>query len=292
MVTREPPYPGAKAQYTGPMGRLSRTMQLARASWEVLKADKELLILPLLSLLATSVVAASFLVPVIHAGRDAGPSNPGPVGGALIFAAYLLLAFITIFFNAALVHAANQRLEGGDPTVRSALAGASRRMGRILPWALLSATVSVVLRAIQERGGIIGKIVSGIAGIAWSLVTFMVVPVLVFENVGVGDALRRSSALFRKTWGENVAAQVGFGLLGFLLVLPAVAVIALAFAVGATFGAFALIAGVLWILLVSMVLSALSGIFQTALYRYASGNAQGVGAFSATDLQAAFAPKR
>jgi hypothetical protein len=265
-------------------------MQLARASWEVLKADKELIALPVLSLAATAVAAGSFLVPMMLVGRADTDQNPAWVILPLAFAAYLVLAYITIFFNAALVHAANQRLEGGDPTIGSALRGAGQRAGRLLPWALLSATVSALLRAAEERGGAIGKVVSGIAGIAWSLVTFLVIPVLVMEDVRVGDALRRSATLFRATWGENVAARVGFGLLGFLLMLPGMAAVAGAFALADTPNPFLIGLGVLWILVVAMVLSALSGIFQTALYRHAAG-LPSTGAFATDDLRAAFVSK-
>jgi hypothetical protein len=282
------------------MGRISRTMQLARASWEVLKADKELIALPLLSFLSTVVVAASFVVPLVWVERGSG-DQPGWWALALGFAAYLVLAYITIFFNAALVHAANQRLEGGDPTVGSALRGAASRAGRLFPWALLSATVSTLLRAVEQRAGALGKVISGIAGMAWSLVTFLVIPILVMEDLRVGDALRRSASMFKGTWGENVAARVGFGLLGFLAVLPGIAAVAGAFALGsssdAVTGAVAvgvnaplLTVGVLWILLAAMVLSALSGIFQTALYRYAAG-LPGRGAFASDDLRAAFGAK-
>lgn len=265
-------------------------MQLARASWEVLKADKELIALPLISLLATVLTAALFLVPIMWVGRSEAQQNPAWVILPVALVAYLVLAYIVVFFNAALVHAANERLEGGDPTIGSALRGAGGRAGRILPWALLSATVSALLRAAEERGGLFGRVLSGAAGIAWSLVTFLVIPVLVIEDVGVGDALRRSGALFRQTWGENVAARVGFGLLGFLLMLPGLAAVAGAFALGDTPNAYLVALGVLWMLVVAMVLSALSGIFQTALYRHAAG-LPATGAFAAEDLRGAFGSK-
>ena len=272
------------------MGRIRRTIELAKASWEVLKADKELLILPVLSFVATLVVAASFLAPVIMSGDGAALEDPGMGGYLLMFIAYVVLAFITIFFNAALVHAANERLSGGDPTVGSALRGAAARVSGILPWAIVSATVSIVIRAIQERGGALGRIAGSIAGVAWSLVTFLVVPVLVIERVGAVAAVKRSGTLFKATWGENVAAQIGFGLLGFLLVIPAVLLVAAAFALGEAIGVAALIVGVVWILLITLVLSALNGIFQTALYRYAAG-VGGDGYFGSGELHSAFAPK-
>lgn len=272
------------------MGRISRTIELAKASWRVLNADKELLLLPVLSFIATLAVAASFLAPILLAGEGTTVEDPGTIGYVLLFVAYVVLAYITIFFNAALVHAANERLEGGDPTLGSALRGAALRAGRILPWAIVSATVSIILRAIEERGGTFGRIASGIAGIAWALVTFLVIPVLVIENIGVMDAIKRSGSLFKRTWGENVAAQVGFGLLGFLAVLPAALVAGAGISAGGAIAFVAITVAVVWALLVAMVLSALNGIFQTALYRYAAG-LDGGGAFSRQELQAAFAPK-
>jgi hypothetical protein len=161
---------------------------------------------------------------------------------------------------------------------------------RILPWALVSATVSVILRALEERAGTLGRIVAGLAGVAWSLVTFLVVPVLVIEDIGVTDAVKRSGAMFKRTWGENVAAQVGFGLLGFVAALPAILIVALAVSAGGTTAFIGIAVAVLWVLAVSMVLSALNGIFQTALYRYAAG-VDGAGSFGGHDLAAAFAPK-
>jgi len=210
------------------MGRISRTLELAGSSWRVLKADKELVLLPVLSLIATVAVAVSFLWPIVSSCTETiGPKSACELGGAdyvIMAVAYVTLAFITIFFNAALVHAANERMDGGDPTVGSAIRGALGKVHRILPWAIVSATVSVILRSLEERAGMLGRIVIGLVGLAWSLVTFLIVPVLVIEDIGVFDAVKRSGALFKRTWGENMAAQVGFGLLGLLAALPAIAI--------------------------------------------------------------------
>ena len=194
------------------MGRISRTFELAGSSWRVLKADKELVLLPVLSLIATVAVAVSFLWPIVSSCTDTvGPKNACELGGTdyvIMAVAYIALAFITIFFNAALVHAANERMEGGDPTVGSAIRGAVGKVHRILPWAIVSATVSVVLRSIEERAGMVGRIVIGLIGLAWSLVAFLVIPVLVIENIGVIDAVKRSGTLFKRTWGEIGRAHV------------------------------------------------------------------------------------
>ena len=276
------------------MGRISRTVELAGASWRILKADKELVILPLVSLLATAAVAFTFIRPLLDScTTDAtGAASCELAGGDYVLLAvmYVALAFITIFFNAALIHAANERMSGGDPGLGSAIRGALVRVHRILPWAIVSATVSVILRTIEERTGWLGRLVAGIIGVAWSLVTFLVIPVLVIEDVGVGQAVKRSGAMFKKTWGENMAAQVGFGLLGFLLLIPGLALAGFGFSQGGSTGAILIAAGVAWVLIVVLVLSALNGIFQTALYRYASG--MGTTAFPDAVMASAFAPKQ
>ena len=206
---------------------------------------------------------------------------------------YVVLAYVTIFFNAALVSAAHERLGGGDPTLGSALAGAASRAGKILPWAIVSATVSTILRAIEERAGFIGQLVAGLARVAWAVVTFLVLPIIVIEGIGVGDAIKKSSQLFKQTWGENLAAQVGFGLLGFLAVLPGIAIVALAAfsGSGAVLGA-GIAVGVVWIVLVAVVIAALGVVFQTALYHFAIDGSLPAGSFSQTTMVAAFAPKK
>ncbi len=276
------------------MGRISRSIELAGASWRILKADKELLILPLLSLLATLATAYTFLRPLLDSCTTDAAGGPScelaNSDYVLLGGMYLALAFITIFFNAALVHAANERMGGGDPGVGSAIRGAMLRVHRIFPWALLSATVSVILRTIEERAGVIGRVIGAIAGIAWSLVTFLVIPVLVIENIGIGQALKKSATMFKKTWGENMAAQFGLGLIGFLLILPGIPLVGYGFNQGGVTGATLIAVGFGWILLVILVLSALNGIFQTALYRYAAGH--GAGAFGEATMASAFVPRK
>ena len=274
------------------MGRIQRTIELAKASGRVLAADKELLVLPVMSGIATLAIAATFLVPFFSMLENADTEQPGATFYVLMFVMYVVLAFVTIFFNAALVHAADERMQGGDPTIGSALRGATSRVGIILPCALVSATVSVILQALEQRAGVIGKISSAIAGLAWSLVTYLVLPILVIEGIGVVDAVKRSAEMFKRTWGENVAAQVGFGILGIFAALLAVPVIALGAAAGGVVLAVAVMVGVAWMVLVSVVLAALSVIFQTALYRYATDGVVPGGFFSEGDLSSAFAPRR
>ena len=268
------------------MGRIGNSIALAKASWEVLKADKELMLLPVISMVTTAVTLALFFIPVVIGGF-------GGISFLLLVVMYFVLAYITIFFNAALISAAHERLTGGDPTVGSALRGAASRAGRILPWALISALVSAILKTIEERSGLLGSFVIRLVGMAWSVVTFLVLPLIVIEGTGAIDAVKGSVALVRRTWGENLGAHVGLSLVGFLASLPGVGLIIIGVVLqgGAATGA-AMGLGALWILLVVVVMSALSGIFQTALYHFAVDGHAPSGYFDNQIMAKAFGPRR
>ena len=271
------------------MKRIRNSFALAGASWKVLKADKELLLLPVISGIASLIVAVSFFVPFFVVGEITGMSL------LLLVVMYFVLAYITIFFNAALISAANERLDGGDPTIGSAIRGAGRRAGKIVPWALLSAVVSMILRAIEERVGFVGRIVTAMVGVAWSVITFLVLPIIVIEGIGAGKAIKKSGSLLRNTWGENLAAHVGLSLIGFLLILPAIAlgvVGIVGISAGTGLGGAAIGVAVLWGIIVAVVMAALSAIYQTALYHFAVAGQVPSGYFDRGAMQSAFQTRR
>jgi len=271
------------------MGRFQMSWEIAKRSWAVLRADKTLAWFPVLSALGSLIVIGVLGGLFLVAGIDdsANGTSLQPLGWVLIVVAYLALAMVQTYFLAGLVAGADRRLRGQDSTLRGALEIANSRLHRLLPWAVVTATVTMVLQAIEERFGIIGTIVARLVGLAWNLVTFLVVPILVLEDLGVGDALKRSKDLFKKTWGENVLGQFGLGFVGVLLALPGIALIAIGAAAG-TAGLF-LLGGIGVVLLVAsaVIVSALSGIYRTALYHFAA-NGSVPGEFSGIDFDAAF----
>jgi hypothetical protein len=263
-----------------------------KASLRVLNTRNELALFPVLSGIATLIVAAGFAVPALLASRTAieAGNSLRPVSYVLFFLGYLVLAYIAIFFQAALISQADIALRGGDPSVAGGIEAARRKAGAILPWALLSATVSLVLRSLEDRAGVVGRFAIGLVGLAWSLVTYLVVPILVLENVTVGTAIRGSSALFKRTWGENVVGNAGVGLVSFLAAIPGAAVVAIGASSGGAAGVGLIVLGAAWLVLVAVVSSALSGIYQTALYRYAASGSVAP-AFADANLGQAF-PQR
>jgi hypothetical protein len=276
------------------MGRLRNSIEIIKASWRVLQQDRELIWLPVFSLLSTAITAALFLGGFwLTTTTDpvTGRFQTSPAGWVILAVMYLVLAFVTIFFNTALISAAWERLHGGDPTLGSALDAATARIGKILPWVLVSATVSIIIRAIEQRAGIFGRVVGAVVGIAWSLVTFLVLPIIVVEGLGVGDALKRAGELFKKTWGEQVIGNAAIGLVGAFGVLVAVPVVILAIATGTAMVIVPVVVlAAVWVLGLSAVTSAMSGIFQTALYQYASTGEVPSG-FTREQMVGAFRPK-
>ena len=254
------------------MGRLGRSMELVRQSYQILVHDKELIVLPLISGTVIVGVAASFF-----AGFGLQPTDlSGRRPEALIplFLMYVVVYSVGIFFQAAVVAGATERLRGGDPSIRSALGAATRRIGPIVLWAVAAATVGVLLRKVQEQTGFIGKIVVGLVGAAWSLATFFVVPVLVLEDLSLRDSIRRSLSVFKETWGEAVAANVTIGVVAALAWVTLVAVVGLAAWAGAGIIA-ALAIFALGAVSLMVFFSTLQGIYLAALYRYATAGPGG-----------------
>lgn len=279
--------------------KFSRSWALIKASASALQKDRELLVFPAISSVAAVIVAASFILPMLTffaAQGEAVQRQDMPIGfWVWMFAFYLVQYFVIFFFNTALIGAASIRLEGGDPTVADGFRIAWERIGKILGYAVIAATVGMILRAIEERAGWIGKIVVGMIGVAWTMATFMVVPVLVHRDVGPMEAVRESAELLKKTWGENIIGQGGvglvFGLLYVAIWLVAGGVAVAGFASGSAALGFTIVAvGVLVTILFALIQAALQGIYSAALYRYATGHVIAEG-FSAPMLENAFAAK-
>lgn len=280
------------------MSRFQRSLALIRASWSVLKSDRSLALFPVYSaLVSIAVIGVLGLVGWVTKGSEvtaSGGTQYSANAATIVIGvvAYVSLAFVQTYFLAGLVASANMVLTGRSTTVGSGLSVASSRAGRLLPWAIVSATVSWILQSLEQRAGILGRIVVSLLGAAWSVLTFLTVPIIVFEDVGPVTALKRSGTLLKQTWGENIYAQIGLGFVMIIPILVAVGIGALGVASGTAVVAVPLIAvAVLIILVASVVMSALSGIYRTALYRYAI-DGQVPNSFGTADLEHAFGPKQ
>jgi hypothetical protein len=269
------------------MGAISRGFRLAKASWGVVRQDRELLWLPVLSFLCSLVVIVVFALGAVGIGIPDRGESTSPMLYVLAFGMYVALSFVAIFFNAAVIGTAMQRLEGRDAKISEGIALARQHLGKIFVWAVITATVGMILRTLQERAGLLGRILIGIVGVAWNLITFFVVPVLLYEPVGVGESIKRSASIFRERWGEQFIGAGTIGLAMFLLSIPILLV------GGALAAALPWVGVPLLVLALGVLIAvgaACTGVFNAALYRYATtGNASG--AFTEDDLSGAFRPR-
>jgi hypothetical protein len=277
--------------------KITNSWELVKESWRVLQADKELMVFPILSSIGVVVITLTFIFPLLLAGFfDSVTQNGGEIAGIIVLFLFYVVQYTVIFFaNTALVGAAMIRLRGGDPTVNDGLRIASSRFGVILGYALIAATVGMILRAISSRGGTIGRIISSLFGLVWNVATFLVVPVLAIENVGPIDAIKRSVELLKRTWGEQIAGNLGlgafFGLvtLGlFIVAIPAFILIASTKSLALII--VALVVFLLVIVLLGLVHSTLNGIYTAAVYQYAT-DGKVSGFFSEQLVQNAFKQK-
>ena len=252
---------------------IGHTFELMKMSWRVLMLDRELILFPIMSGLALLVLSPLMLGLASATGTlerlDAEAAESVGAVDAIVGAAFVFLSSaVVIFFNAALVAAALERLRGGDPNIRSGLRAASARLPQIIAWAFITAVVSIILQALRERGGIGGTIAAAIGGAAWSVATFFVIPVLVAEGVGPIEAIKRSASLLRETWGRQVTASFGFMIVGVVALLIAIVPAALLFLVHPLLG---IAVGVPLVAVAFGTVQALEGIFKAALYDYAKG---------------------
>ncbi|MDE2139788.1 MAG: hypothetical protein KGL00_02330 [Gammaproteobacteria bacterium] len=251
------------------------------ASWQLLKQDKRLVVFPLISGVVLALVIATFAVPLFATGQAqhflSDPNQPARQMYVTLFIFYFVSYFVMIFFNSALIACVLKQMDGGQPTLGDGFRAAWQRLPQIFGWALLSSTVGFVLRLIEERVGFISRIVVGLLGMAWTVTSFLVVPVLVAEGDGPFTAYKRSVVMLKRTWGEQIIGNVSFGLIFMVLgIVPAIVVIVLAAAAGPAAALAAVALVVIYLVALGLVQSTLQTIYQAAVYRYAAdGKAPG-----------------
>jgi len=247
--------------------RFQRSWALMKESFRVLAGDKRMLVFPVLSGIAVVVVSISFAIPVFASGAFASEGRTTGAEYGILFLFYFANYFVIVFFNSALVYCASVCLSGGHATVKDGLKAAWDRVGIIFMWALVAASVGMALRMIEDRVEKLGRLIAWLLGTAWTLMTYFIVPVLVFEDLGIVDSVKRSTAVLKKTWGEEIMSGLSFGLIWLVAIVVGVA---LAFGGMMVHPLLGIAVGVLYFLAVAVVGAAVKSIFTVALYRYAS----------------------
>ena len=266
--------------------KIANGAQLSAQSWRALRENPQLLLFPLISLIASILVTIVFFIPI--AGTNLvdiaqGRENPSILTIIVLFLYYVVNYTVVIFSNTALIGAAAVAIRGEKPTLQDGLNLAMSRLGKIIPYAIVSATVGMIARSISQSGrrsnnllvAIVAALIGGILQGAWNIVVFFAIPVLVYENIGFMDSLKRSLQLFRQTWGESFVGNTVIGGVSCLITL-AIIVIGTVLIIGAISTQsipliiFTIGLVVIAFVAVGLLSGAVNGIFQASMYQYAT----------------------
>jgi hypothetical protein len=272
--------------------RIRHGLTLTKKAWGVIRSHSGLVKLPIIGGVVGLVAFVVLAVPgVVLLDSE---STWVVVGGVvLLLLGALLAGWAVLFFNVVLVAAADQALRGEEPDIAAANRAARSRLGAIVGWGLVQFGVGFVLGAMSESKGAAGRVAASFGAAMWSLVTFLVLPVLAFEGIGPFAAMKRSTALFRERWGQQVIGNVVIGGVAGVIVFVGVVVglggVYLVIAGGTT----ATVAGVLLVSIGVIVTlggavfgGATRNVFGVALYRYVAED-RALGPFTETDLAGA-----
>lgn len=256
------------------MQRFTNTWSLMKSSFAVLQAEKKLIIFPVISALVTLLILASFIFPMLV--LDKGWIEDGIISDSTqwyhylqVFGLYYACYFIMLFFNSATVASAIYVMRGGKPTIGGAMNVVMSRLGPLAAWALIAATIGLILNIIENQSDKFGKIITGLLGMSWTLVSFMVLPILIIENRGPVESLKASISMLRGTWGEQILGHFSFGLIYFIMILPMFLVFYLMMNLGETAIILAIVFGVIYTLAAAAIQWVLQSIYMGALYMYA-----------------------
>lgn len=273
------------------MKRIRRGWALTKKSWALLNGHRELVRFPLYGGIATIILGLVFLGP----GAFALDKHTYGIGVPLVVIGIYVLSVVGIYFSVGLAACADLIFRGQNATVSDGIAVANSRFSQICGWAALSTAIALIIGVLENQGGALGDIAGRLIGTAWSLVTFLAVPVIAIEGPGPLATLKRSGVLFKQRWGQQITGNLAIGGIVFLIgFLPGVLLIAAGVIIwpSAGFaGALLVVIGALVVCVALLISKALSGVFGVALYRYAL-EGEVVGGFTQEDLESAVKPKR
>ena len=272
------------------MRKIRAGWELTKKSWALIRENPVLFRFPIYGTLAALpaialVVGAIFLI----------DSHDYAIGGVLLVVGAYVASVTSLFFAVGLAATADAIFHGRSAGVGDGLAVARSRFGSIAGWAAISTAVSLVVAALDYFGDIGETIIAALVQGAWSLITFLAVPVIAFEGTPAFGTLRRSASLFRERWGQQITGNVAIGGIVFLVgYLPAFALIAIGVVLwlndsggaGIAAGGVLVAIGLVIFLVSAFIVSTMRGVFGVALYRYVA-EGETSSSFTQADLESA-----
>lgn len=271
------------------MRRIKNGWALTKKSWQILRGSPGLIRFPLVAVLLGFVLGLLTLIPgVLLFASD--QTVLIVIGAIVLVVGFVSIAFTATFFAVALAHNADRLLAGERPSFGDGTALARKRLGPVFSWAMISTTVGALIGLLQDKLGIAGAVLGGLAGAAWGVLTFLAVPVIAIEGTGGFTTVKRCTTLIKSRWGMQITGTVAIGgILFFIGYLPAFLVISIGIALWAAGGMIApgvalIVIGVLAFTAVALLNQALGTIFGVALYHYASSD-EAVATFTQEDFE-------
>lgn len=263
-----------------PVGKFRASWLLLKESWRFLKADPELLLVPIITtilmIFCFGVLLIGILLSgVVSVGATASDTVLSLQAGVFLVGTYIISAFVLSFAKAMVTHTVVTRSSNQNATLGQSFKVAFKHMPALLLWSIMSATVGLVLRTISERSERLGQLLAGVVGGAWNVLTYFVVPAIVVDNMGAFSSLTRSGSVFKKTWGESLISNLSLGVIFLVGHIIAVGLFLVGFFIGTEYGLpiLAMLALLLWIVWIFVAISLeqiLKTILNSLLYVYAT----------------------
>ncbi len=261
------------------MGRIKTSFNLVKLAFKVINKEKELLVYSLLSSVCVIILILSyfaFIIGLSFMGAFDGQMNQAASSAldyVLMFLFYFGLTFIGLFFNTAIITSVNRTIRGENNTFFDGIGSAFKNIHKVFIWAIISSTISTILKIIQDRVPFVAKIVIAIVGAVWNIATFFAFPLMILGDRGAFSAIKESPQMFKKGWGETVATNVGVGLffvvlifsLGFLSILMFVGALVMGSVILSSVTIIVFVLGLAIFLLLSATTDA---VLKTLLYVY------------------------
>lgn len=212
------------------MDRFWATWQMAGATFGLLRRHSRLLLFPVISAFFLIVVCISFVPPVVQLGigKEIAAAIEKPQlwtdlsarSYVTIFAFYFANYFVIIFCNVAFTACVAQAIDTGTTSIAAGFGQAAVRVHHILVWALISATVGLLLKAVEKTHRKTGRLISSIFGATWAVLTYFVVPLIVVDRANPFRALGGSVKTLKSAWGEALFVKFSLGFMLFLTIGP------------------------------------------------------------------------
>lgn len=267
------------------VGVFSRSWQITKLTFSVIKKDKKLLLIPILSSIFSVIFVLALIFPTIFLyGFAGGEFETDIITYSILFVIYFGLAFISTFFNVSAVYIIKGRFEKKPVSILGAFKFSFSKIHLIFLWSLISAIVGILLRLLEAlakriggAGGLVINMIKGLLGFAWSIATIFVIPILVYKGINPFKAIGESTRVIKKTWGENLVQYFGFAIMQIIFIVIGIGLTILSLVLFGAYGMGVILTiltlAVIYITLVILIFSVANTIYDTALFVYAdTGN--------------------